>query len=74
MFESVWAYAARNPLHVWYLLFVVLAVYWLLWPPVKRFLAQRAQSRARYDYADDVRLARLKQADALRDATRMARL
>ena len=67
---SAWVYA--NPVYVWVGLGVSVLFYNFVWPVLKQWLDERSQQQAARDYAEEVRVARLKQADALRDATKMA--
>jgi hypothetical protein len=59
-----------NPMVTWVLLFVLLVVYFWVYPFVRSFLSKRSIERlsARDDLQEQLRVARLKQSDALRAA------
>lgn len=57
---------------LWLLLAVAFVTWAWLWPAISRWLARHSEKRVA-DHADEIRAARLKQADALRAAVAMQR-
>lgn len=74
MFPLLMEYAYTNPIQVWLCAGVGLFLYLFVWPVLARklseYLTERARAKANYD--EELRVARLKQADALRLATKIA--
>ena len=60
----------HRSLQVWLALAVLLVAWVWVWPAVAAWLARRSEKRAA-DHAEEIRVARLKQADAMRAALQM---
>jgi hypothetical protein len=72
LWTSLKAYAYAHPVTVWLSVFGCFVVYQFLLPVLQQYWASRQQVAARESYAEDIRVARLKQGAALRAAVKIA--
>jgi hypothetical protein len=72
LWTSLKAYAYAHPVLVWLSVFGCIVIYLFLLPLLRQWSASRQQVAARESYAEDIRVARLKQGAALRAAVKIA--